>query len=109
MSRYVRLALRVVLFVGAILFFGSRAASAAEAPPPDPVGAVALDASAGVEDAVVSTPQGPVDLDATTGAVADIPAPDLAAPAPELPDPTDPADAGTGAVVVDPNIDLSGG
>ena len=107
MSRYLRLALRVVLFVGALVFFGSRAASAAEAPP-DRCGRVGrLDATAQVDDVVVATPltSEPADPAAAVDAVVDV---DL--PAPEAPDPSSllPTPEGDGAAVVDLDVDLDG-
>ena len=100
MSRYLRLALRVVLLVGALVFFGSRAASAAE-------GDAALDATGVVSDVEVATPltPEPVEPAAAVDAVVDA---DL--PAPEAPDPSSllPTPEGDGAAVADLDVDLDG-
>ena len=100
MSRYLRLALRVVLLVGALVFFGSRAASAAE-------GDASLDATGVVSDVEVATPltPEPVEPAAAVDAVVDA---DL--PAPEAPDPSSllPTPEGDGAAVADLDVDLDG-
>ena len=100
MSRYLRLALRVVLLVGALVFFGSRAASAAE-------GDASLDATGVVSDVEVATPltPEPVEPAAAIDAVvdADLPAPEAPDPSSLLPTPED-----DGAAVVDLDVDLAG-